>query len=319
MGAAMTYLASLCRLALFATASLALASACGGTSFSNGDDGEGGESGSATGGSKNTAGTTSTAGKASGGSTGTGGSSSTGGSGPAGGTGSGGSPGGEACNAPAESGTCEAYFERWYHDVTTGLCRPFIYGGCDGNANNYESFEDCQKACPGGSPNYDACQEAADCVVTTTGCCGICDGPEINVRDLIAHNRAFAGQVSTCGADGDVACAPCPVPLPGQGSLKYFVPDCVQGQCAVVDLRTSEYTACETAQDCRLRNGTSCCETCGATSEVVAVRNDGSFEKLVCGSEPMPCLACEPVPPPNAAAACLEGHCSVVYAVPVAE
>jgi hypothetical protein len=30
----------------------------------------------------------------------------------------------------------------------------------------------------------------------------------------------------------------------------------------------------------------------------------------------MPCLACEPVPPPDAAAACVEGHCSVVYAVP---
>jgi hypothetical protein len=314
----MTYLSSLSRLALLSTASLALASACGGSSFSNGNGGEGGDGGSNRGGSRNTAGTQSTAGKANGGSTGTGGSTSAGGSAPAAGTGNGGgSPGGEACNAPAQSGNCEAYFESWFHDVTTGLCRPFVYGGCGGNANRYGSFEECQEACPGGSPNYDTCQEPADCMVTTTGCCGICDGPNISARDLLAHNKAFAGKIGTCGA-GDIACAPCPAPLPGQGSLKYFVPDCVQGQCAVLDLRTSDYTACETAQDCRLRNGTACCEGCGG-GEPIAVRNDGSFEKLVCGSEPVACPACDPIAPPDAAAACIEGHCTAVYAVPVAE
>jgi hypothetical protein len=297
----MTHLTSVSRLWPFSAASFAFASACGGNSFTNG--GEGGQSGSNPGGgAKNTAGTSSTAGKPNGG----GGSLSIAGAGSGGG-----SPSDPACNAPAVQGSCEAYFERWFHDVTTGLCRPFVYGGCGGNANNYETFEECQKACPGGAPNYDSCEEPADCTLST-GCCGICDGPDISARELTAYNKAFHSELSSCP---DIPCAPCPEPLPGQGSLKYFVPDCVQGQCAVVDLRTSELTACETHLDCRLRNGTQCCEGCAPGDDVVAVRNDGSFEKLVCGSEPPACLTCLPTPPPDTAAACNEGHCVATYGI----
>lgn len=297
----MTHLASVTRFVLISAASLTLATACGGNSFSNG--GEGGQSGNPSGaGAKNTAGSN-TAGKGSGGSTGSGGTSSSGGN------------GGQdlACAAPAQQGNCNAYFERWFHDVTSGLCRPFVYGGCGGNENNYETFEACQNACPGGTPNYDSCNSPSDCVVAGVGCCGVCDGPDMSARELTAYNKAYHAEVSTCGG-ADIACAPCPEPAPGQGSLKYFVPDCVQGQCAVLDLRTSELTACETAQDCRLRNGTQCCEGCSPGNDVVAVRKDGSFEKLVCGSE-VACPACLPAPPPDTAAACVEGHCSAVYAI----
>jgi hypothetical protein len=237
------------------------------------------------------------------------------GGGSVGGASSGGGSAGEpACDAPAEPGTCEAYFERWFHDAATGLCRPFVYGGCGGNANNYDSFEACQSACPGRAPNYDGCKEPTDCVVSSTGCCGICDGPGIRARELTAYNKAYHADVSTCG-DTDVACGPCPQPAPHEGSVRYFVADCVQGQCAVVDLRTSELTACETAQDCRLRNGTQCCEGCAPGNDLVAVRNDGSFERAVCGNGPYTCAACLPAPPPGAAATCVEGHCTVDYVV----
>src|SRR5688572_2791774 len=137
----MTPFASFCRAAVASSLALVLASACGGTSFSNGD-GDGGEGGTSSGGgtrsggSGNKGGSNGTAGKSTGG-------TSAGGTGTAGTSFGGSPPGGEACTAPAVSGTCEAYFERWYHDVTTGLCLPFVYGGCDGNENNYESFEDC--------------------------------------------------------------------------------------------------------------------------------------------------------------------------------
>ena len=302
----MTHFAAWCRIALASAVSLALASACGGSSYSNGGE-DGGESGS--GGTENRAGTHSTAGKSTAG-TSSGGKSS-------GGTGSGGtntggsSPGGEACTAPAVTGDCIAYFESWYHDVTTGLCRPFVYGGCDGNANNYETFEECQKACPGGAPNYDACQAPTDCVVTGAGCCGICDGPGITRRDLIAYNRQYQNQVSGCNAV-DIACGACAQPLPGQGSLMYFVPNCVRGQCVVEDIRTSAVTACEDTSECRLRNGTACCEGCGS-SNVVSVRSDGSFEELVCGDLPQPCPACIALPPDDAVAVCTEGRCGIEY------
>lgn len=325
----MPHLASFARLGLFTTVALALASACGGQSFTGGDGGDAGSGSGSTGGSSshggsnNRAGTTSTAGTGHAGSaTGGTGSAGTGAGGGSAGTGSGGSVS-EACGAPPNSGTCDAYIPSWYNDASTGICRPFIYGGCGGNANRYASLQACQKACPGGNPNYDVCKVPSDCVVTGTGCCGICDSANITLNDLIAYNKQYAGQLQcgvaldvagnpSGGAAAPIACAPCPPPPAGQGTLKYFVPDCVAGQCAVQDLRTSAVTACKTSAECKLRHGTGCCEGCSAGDEF-AVRNDGSFEKLVCGDGPVGCLACVP-PPISAIPVCNAGRCVAAIA-----
>jgi hypothetical protein len=51
------------------------------------------------------------------------------------------------CSLPTVSGTCKGYFPRFsYHESTTS-CTQFIYGGCDGNANNFPTVEECNKAC----------------------------------------------------------------------------------------------------------------------------------------------------------------------------
>ena len=52
-----------------------------------------------------------------------------------------------ACAEPKEVGPCLAAFVRFFFDQTTGSCRQFIYGGCRGNANNFESLKLCQQAC----------------------------------------------------------------------------------------------------------------------------------------------------------------------------
>uniref|UniRef100_A0A2K5J3M4 Kunitz-type protease inhibitor 2 n=1 Tax=Colobus angolensis palliatus TaxID=336983 RepID=A0A2K5J3M4_COLAP len=36
---------------------------------------------------------------------------------------------------------------RWWYNVTDGSCQLFVYGGCDGNSNNYMSKEECLKKC----------------------------------------------------------------------------------------------------------------------------------------------------------------------------
>lgn len=320
----MPHFAAFARFGLFTTFAVVLGSACGGQSFTGADGGDAG-SGSGNNGGTSTAGTTSTAGKGHAG-TGAGGSSSAGtgsGGSSTAGTSFGGTGGGSnnpACSLQPSSGNCEAYIPSWYNDPSTGICRPFIYGGCGGNENRYASLQECQKACPGGSPNYDACKQPSDCMIAGTGCCGICDGANITLNDLIAYNRQYAGQFqcglaldmagdAAAGAAAPIACAPCPAPPAGQGTLKYFVPDCVAGQCAVQDLRTSPVTACKTAAECKLRNGVACCEGCQA-GEVFAVRKDGSFENLVCGGGDIACPACVPAPT-NGIPACIQGHCAV--------
>jgi hypothetical protein len=308
----MIHVAAFSKVTCCAAIVVLLASACGGNSFSGHENPQ---AGSSSGGSGNVAG------KTSGGTTSQAGTASHGGTTSSAGTSSGGSPGGDACNAMPESGNCEAYFERWYHDPATGLCRSFVYGGCGGNENNYQTFEECQKACPSGTPNYDVCSKPTDCTISGGGCCGLCDSPDLRARDLIAYNKQYANNIFQCAqriAPPDIACVPCP-PLAGDsGSLKYFVANCVQGACVVEDLRTSAVSLCEVNEDCRLRNGSSCCEGCSG-STAIAINVSGAFEKLVCGDAPVACPACVPAPV-NAVAYCnATNHCEAVYAIDAAD
>ena len=36
---------------------------------------------------------------------------------------------------------------RYYYDMRTSSCKAFVYSGCDGNANNFESLNDCESRC----------------------------------------------------------------------------------------------------------------------------------------------------------------------------
>uniref|UniRef100_A0A8C2L5T0 Amyloid-beta A4 protein n=1 Tax=Cyprinus carpio TaxID=7962 RepID=A0A8C2L5T0_CYPCA len=51
------------------------------------------------------------------------------------------------CWAPPRSGPCHAKLSRWYFVAQTGRCAPFMFGGCGGNRNNFESKEYCLAVC----------------------------------------------------------------------------------------------------------------------------------------------------------------------------
>ncbi|XP_017293231.1 amyloid beta (A4) precursor protein a isoform X1 [Kryptolebias marmoratus] len=53
----------------------------------------------------------------------------------------------DVCWASAETGPCRAMLPRWYFDRQEGRCVHFIYGGCGGNRNNFESEEYCLAVC----------------------------------------------------------------------------------------------------------------------------------------------------------------------------
>eukprot|EP01084_Bolivina_argentea_P091350 164448_1 len=57
------------------------------------------------------------------------------------------------CTLPAETGICRAAFPRYYFNDETQACEEFIYGGCKGNENNFETLYECQQICNNIIPN----------------------------------------------------------------------------------------------------------------------------------------------------------------------
>ncbi|NXR27480.1 APLP2 protein, partial [Cinclus mexicanus] len=51
------------------------------------------------------------------------------------------------CSQEAMTGPCRAVMPRWYFDPSKRKCIRFIYGGCGGNRNNFESEEYCMAVC----------------------------------------------------------------------------------------------------------------------------------------------------------------------------
>ncbi|XP_046582005.1 actinia tenebrosa protease inhibitors-like [Haliotis rubra] len=56
-------------------------------------------------------------------------------------------PTAEVCNQKPNRGPCTEIFHRYHFNPATQKCQSFLYGGCGGNANNFQSITDCEKAC----------------------------------------------------------------------------------------------------------------------------------------------------------------------------
>ncbi|XP_065922771.1 kappaPI-actitoxin-Avd3e-like [Magallana gigas] len=58
------------------------------------------------------------------------------------------------CSLSAEPGPCRGACPRFYYDASRNSCRPFTYGCCGGNANNFKSKKLCERSCrPRRCPN----------------------------------------------------------------------------------------------------------------------------------------------------------------------
>ncbi|WP_437673982.1 BPTI/Kunitz domain-containing protein [Sorangium sp. So ce131] len=236
---------------------------------------------------------------------GTGGEGGVGGAGGAGGGGGVVTPGGR-CTLPADPGICDAYFPMYYHDAETGVCRPFIYGGCDGNKNRFETIEECQAACPTSPAGLDRCEAPGDCVLVSRTCCAACDPVD---EGFSAVNRGLLDAYRTeTGCGGVVACAPCPEVNESDRTSQYFAATCESGRCTVVDVRRSALTECADDADCALRDGVDCCEGCDARG-IVALNRSADIEGLVCSPDLGACPPCAPHYPEGMRAVCSAGRC----------
>ncbi|XP_038060552.1 inter-alpha-trypsin inhibitor-like [Patiria miniata] len=53
------------------------------------------------------------------------------------------------CNSPIVTGRCKRKFQVFGHDPLARSCVSFIYGGCGGNCNRFETMEECRNTCQG--------------------------------------------------------------------------------------------------------------------------------------------------------------------------
>ena len=56
----------------------------------------------------------------------------------------------ELCSMEPDPGSCKAYFPRYFHNSTSGICELFVYCGCQGNENNFKTKQDCEDTCKKG-------------------------------------------------------------------------------------------------------------------------------------------------------------------------
>lgn len=53
----------------------------------------------------------------------------------------------DICSLTRDEGSCKLKLRRYYFDARRNECRPFRYSGCGGNANRFDTYEECQDAC----------------------------------------------------------------------------------------------------------------------------------------------------------------------------
>ena len=56
-------------------------------------------------------------------------------------------PKADPCLLPKSPGDCRGYIPSLYFDSASGKCESFVYTGCKGNANRFDSEHKCRDIC----------------------------------------------------------------------------------------------------------------------------------------------------------------------------
>ncbi|KAL7643489.1 UNVERIFIED_CONTAM: hypothetical protein RMT77_005471 [Armadillidium vulgare] len=75
----------------------------------------------------------------------------------------------DKCSQPIVKGPCFSYIPRNGFFSEKGRCERFIYGGCNGNENNFESIEECFSQCGGKPPTIEIGCDRRKCDWRTFG------------------------------------------------------------------------------------------------------------------------------------------------------
>lgn len=222
--------------------------------------------------------------------------------------GSGGSGVPARCELPAVSGPCDAAFPRFHYDAAAGRCQPFTWGGCEANANNFETLAACESAC--GTPSSGGeCSVSGDCTLIPVGCCSACNFEDPALFEAVPLARRDAEIALNCPS-GPPACGAC-APYAFDPEWPVLHARCTAGECQAVDLREDPQTSCANDDECTVVKA-GCCNPCSdEPAGWVAMRADISAEYpegMTCLE--IPCPECVGAAPPKAFCAD-DGHCAI--------
>jgi hypothetical protein len=115
------------------------------------------------------------------------------------------------CVQPVDPGTCRGAFAVYAFDPESITCRPFTYGGCDGNQNRFETLEACEAACVSSLPSYcDESPRPTGCPCTAhAGCAGVCAIPDLRGDRCAPSAAGYCEGVTercSCGISGSMVC-----------------------------------------------------------------------------------------------------------------
>jgi hypothetical protein len=143
-------------------------------------------------------------------------------------------------------------------------------------------------------PGETACDTDADCRLDSAGCCAAC--PPVSEDDFEARNSALGPRICVNGA----ACAPCPDVREQERNTDFFRATCQDRECVVTDITQTDSAACETSDDCFLRDGSDCCPGCDGQG-YVPLSSVGFLEE---SCVIIPCPGCVSPPPANVVTVC---------------
>lgn len=135
----------------------------------------------------------------------------------------------DVCFLPPDSGPCEAAIPRVYYDPATGACERFVYGGCGGNENNFESVDVCTQKCGGWQGDA-----TTGCPAPERWCASLCSGEMIALAPNCPVSDCACGvppPPSPEPGPNDTICGLPPEPGPCDGSFERYYFDAQVGTC----------------------------------------------------------------------------------------